>query len=173
MPKGQWLADANRKKGEELRAAQLKSYTIDPTSGCWLWSGCVGKDGYGKVKRQGKTVRSHRLFYEHYVTTIPQGLVVCHRCDNPLCVNPEHLFVGTPLDNERDKDRKARRSPSPSVSHKHRLPRGDNHHKAVLTEEIVRAIRESNESSYSLAIAYGVNASTIQRIKRRIIWAHI
>lgn len=126
MPKGDRLGEINAAQAENLRAKQLQNYEVIK-SGCWIWQGGVSPDGYGKVKRFGKTIRAHRLFYEHYKGKIPQGLWVLHNCDEPRCVNPEHLWLGTQKDNEADKDRKGRRPPSPSITHPHRLCRGDNH----------------------------------------------
>lgn len=104
---------------------------------CWEWLGSVSSDGYGKCKRGGKTYRAHRLSYEIFRGEIPKGHFICHHCDNPLCVNPEHLWAGTHKDNEDDKDKKGRRSPSPSTSHPHLLPKGEKHHGAKLTAEQV------------------------------------
>jgi HNH endonuclease len=76
-------------------------------SGCWIWLGAETK-GYGTIKHNGATVSAHRVSYLLHRGPIPNGLWVLHRCDTPLCVNPEHLFLGTPLDNERDKISKGR-----------------------------------------------------------------
>lgn len=108
MPPGERLSEINMLRSEQLRAAQLLNYEV-VKSGCWFWQGGTSPDGYGKVKRFGKTIRAHRLFYEHHVEPVPEGLWVLHKCDNPLCVNPDHLWVGTQLDNEQDKDAKGRR----------------------------------------------------------------
>lgn len=108
MPRGETLAELNTARSERLRAAQLARYEVIK-SGCWIWQGGVDQDGYGKVKRFGKTIRAHRLFYEHHTGPVPDGLWVLHRCDTPLCVNPDHLWVGTQLENEQDKDAKGRR----------------------------------------------------------------
>jgi len=80
-------------------------YQADPNTGCWLWEGAPNKDGYGRVR----SVLAHRLFYERFVGSIPSGHVVCHKCDTPPCVNPDHLFVGLQRDNVRDMDSKGRR----------------------------------------------------------------
>jgi hypothetical protein len=154
-----------------LREKQLGNFTIK--EGCWLWNGPVCKDGYGKVKRFGKTLRAHRVFYEAHVAPIPEGLLVLHRCDTPKCVNPEHLFVGTQLDNERDKDRKKRRSPSPSISHPHLLSRGEKHYHAKLTDDAVREIRNSVTPARTLAALYGVSLSAIWRARNRSFWRHV
>jgi hypothetical protein len=108
MPKGEMIAEINAVRAERCRAMQLTKYEVIK-SGCWIWQGGVAQDGYGKVKRFGKTIRAHRLFYEHHIGPVPEGLWVLHKCDTPLCVNPEHLWAGTQLENEQDKDAKGRR----------------------------------------------------------------
>jgi hypothetical protein len=105
---------------------QMQRYVVDE-KGCWLFTGGKSPDGYGKLKILGKTVRAHRAYYEFYVGKIPDGLLVCHSCDVPICVNPEHLWVGTQLDNERDKTEKGRRPLSPALLHPETLLRGDKH----------------------------------------------
>jgi hypothetical protein len=80
----------------------------EPMSGCFLWAGATNRDGYGAFGIGKRTVRAHRLAFEHERGPIPAGLKVLHRCDTPQCVNPEHLFVGTDLDNQRDMIAKGR-----------------------------------------------------------------
>lgn len=80
---------------------------LDKSSGCWLWTGALSH-GYGSItiKRESKLV--HRVYWELINGDIPKGMCVCHHCDNPPCVSPEHLFLGTPTDNNRDRDEKGR-----------------------------------------------------------------
>lgn len=173
MPKGDRNTELNRWRAAQKRLLQEKNYTVDRVTGCWIWGGGVSNDGYGKLKRLGKTLRAHRFFYERFVGKIPDRLVVCHRCDTPLCVNPTHLFIGTPLDNERDKDRKHRRSPSPSVTHPHTIRRGERHHKAKLTSVFVKEIRGSRLPTRILADRFDVSMSTIQRVRKGVLWRHV
>lgn len=94
-------------------------------SGCIEWTGPRLKSGYGRVWSQGKMKRAHRVAYEDEYGPIPEGMSVLHTCDNPPCVRPEHLFIGTQLDNIRDMDRKGRRVNGPSFNAKKtHCPRG-------------------------------------------------
>jgi hypothetical protein len=80
-----------------------------PEAGCWLWLGSTGRGGYGRIRVGGnRTARTHRLAWELNRGPIPDGLHVLHKCDTPCCINPDHLFLGTPLDNAHDRDRKGR-----------------------------------------------------------------
>lgn len=86
------------------------------SNGCWEWTASRTRDGYGKVKSKQKVYATHRLAYIFTHGSIPDGLCVLHKCDNPVCVNPEHLFLGTHSDNMQDcvrKGRQGKRSPGP------------------------------------------------------------
>lgn len=182
--------------------ATLTKHTVEP-NGCWRFSGKPGSDGYGKLKTNGTTVRAHRAYYTAYVGLVPDNLWVLHHCDNPMCVNPEHLYVGTQLDNERDKDARGRRAPSPSVACPETLPRGAEHprfgkgmppssatallaankgrplsaaHKTKLSPldgAQVLAIRKDARSQRAIAKDYGVTQMTVSRIKRGLRWTHV
>lgn len=127
-------------------------------SGCWLWIGCCSKSGYGQIKDHYKTKTAHRTSYELHIGEIPEGMLVCHKCDVPFCVNPNHLFIGTSRDNILD-----------SVS-KGRHPHCETHNKAKLTWENCDEIRSSNEDMQVIADRLGVHFSTVYRVRRGETW---
>lgn len=104
--------DANRDKIKpskpgSMSELDMNNYAPIPEAGCWLWLGGVDSKGYGKAPRHTNQ-GLHRVFYAYHVGEIPPGLCVCHKCDTPRCVNPDHLFLGTQLENAIDKERKGR-----------------------------------------------------------------
>lgn len=143
-----------RRKCETKEQALASRYVVAP-SGCWEWTKRKDKDGYGIVMFRGKNLRGHRLSMEiHTGQRVPDDRVVCHRCDNPGCVNPEHLFIGTVADNAQDALSKGRAF----VRKKNGRTKIDG--KAV--EEIVSC----EESPKRLAERFGVTRATIDRIRR-------
>ena len=136
----------------------------EPNSGCHLWSGAIDPWGYGALNVKGVTAKAHRLAYEFECGEIPKGLSVLHKCDVRVCVNPQHLFLGTRADNMRDMWAKGRGKGS---------PKGSKAHAAKLSESDVLAIRSSDERQFLLAKQYGVDATTIRAIRRRRTWTHI
>ncbi len=108
-------------EGERLDADRLRFWTKYAESGiedCWEWLAGRNRRGYGKFKMRRKTRPAHRVAYEMHIGPIPDGILVCHRCDNPGCVNPAHLFLGTAQDNMSDKVAKNRQSKGRDVWHK-------------------------------------------------------
>lgn len=143
----------------------------EPNSGCWIWTASVTSSCYGIVwhKTLGKRgqARAHRVSYQLYRGEIPDGMVVCHKCDNPSCVNPEHLFVGTQLDNILDMRAKGRGARGFALSI---LMRGERGPRRKLTAAQVESIRQDARTQRTIAADYGVTQSNIGIIKRRQTW---
>jgi hypothetical protein len=121
---------------------------------------------YGRFKFRGVEYHAHRVSWELANGPIPEGLLVCHRCDNPPCVNPAHLFLGTQADNLADRDAKGRAV----------YRRGSKNGAAKLTEESVRHIRrrlKEGELQKTLAAEYGVSQSLIAQIRKGQVWGHV
>ena len=93
---------------KELKQRLLERVSIDDETGCWEWGLSVFDYGYAKMSYKGKMLTAHRVAYETFIGQIPDGLLVCHHCDNPKCINPDHLFIGTHQDNSNDKIKKGR-----------------------------------------------------------------
>ena len=129
--------------------------------GCLIWSGSKSTKGYGRVWWEGRLHQAHRASYTANVGAIPEGLHVLHRCDNPSCINHEHLFLGTNLDNVQDKVAKGR------------LPSGESRANAKLTEAAVLEIRKSPLGKKSLAKLYGVCPTVILEVRRGKRWPHV
>lgn len=139
---------------------------------CWEWQGYLNKGGYGtqivgsRMNGSRKQVLAHRLFYELTHGTIKDGLCVLHSCDNPRCVNPEHLFTGTRADNHKDMVKKNRRVDL----------KGEARPNSKLTEEQVRYIKTMLKMGIhqkTLAKTYNVHQTLISAIKRGRIWSHV
>lgn len=135
----------------------------EPNSGCSLWLRSVDKDGYGWAHWSGRTRRAHILAWEGSSGPAPSGLCVCHKCDNPSCVNVDHLWLGTNADNVRDRDDKGR----------HNFSRGEEQYVSRLTETDVLAIRASMDTGRALAIRYDVSFQHISDIRSGQAWKHI
>lgn len=124
---------------------------------CWIWTGAIISTGYGSIRIDGRGKLSHRISWELVNGSIPQNKLVLHKCDNPPCVNPEHLFIGTYLDNVVDMYAKRRG-------------------RAKLTEEKVKEIRRrraGGESRVVLSREYGVTHAAIYLIDTGKNWAHV
>lgn len=139
-------------------AAIIENNSMPVTeSGCWWWLGALTEKGYGIAALAGSHVRAHRLSWLLHRGPIPNGILVCHHCDTPCCVNPDHLFLGTHQDNVRDMDMKGRR-------HFHDPPAP----KFKLTHEQLQEIAASRESNRVLGQRYRVGKSTIGDVRRRL-----
>jgi hypothetical protein len=140
---------------------------------CWTWSAAKDRDGYGWFKRAGKQVYAHRVSWTLHHGEIPAGLFVLHKCDNPSCVRPEHLFLGTNLDNVRDalsKGRMAVGDRNGSRLHPEKLRRGESVGTSKLKDAQVIQIRlrhANGEKQQVLADAFGVSNQQVSNIVRR------
>lgn len=140
----------------------------EPMSGCWLWTGASRDDRYGRFGVDAKTHRyAHRFSWELAHGTIPDGMLVCHKCDTPSCVNPSHLFLGTHSDNGKDMSRKGRARGGAKNP-----PRAENHYAAKVTWELVDYIRSEarNRPQRSIASQLSLSNMTINRIVNNKRW---
>jgi len=143
---------------------------VGPFMDCWLWHGPTDyKQGYGRLYyERHKHIKAHRLSYILHNGPIPDNLLICHTCDNPQCVNPNHLYAGTHLDNAADaKERNRLKHPDNS---------GENHGLSKLTEAAVLEIRRlyaEGHTRQSLAEKFGVLPGTISKVTLRQRWKHI
>ena len=132
------------------------------TPGCWIWMDAK-RGGYGRFRVGDSKVTASRYSYELYVGPIPEGMDILHRCDNPSCVNPDHLLPGTHDENMLDMVEKGRNSKN----------RGESNSKAKLTAEQVLEIRADTRSQGVIAKQYGVGQALIWKIKHRTLWRHV
>lgn len=164
---------------------------------CWPWTGYLTWNGYGRVRADGGRYGSHRLAYLLSSGTVPDGMSVCHRCDNPSCCNPAHMWLGTQSENMADMTAKGRRAimeGDQNGSRRHpdrraygdrngtrkfpeRLARGASRPGAKLTDEKVRAILaecgSGRLSQVEAARRFGVSRSLVGLVVRRRAWTHV
>lgn len=134
---------------------------INKSQGCWLWTGaCNGCNRGVYTLKNGKSYVAARIMYRLYYEVDPGKLCVCHTCDNTRCVNPEHLWLGTQLENIKDRDEK---------NHQNR-PKGARNPRARLTPKEVVLIQRSTEKSSVLAKRFNITAGTIWRIRTGKRW---
>ena len=191
---------AREVRTQEATARFWAKVNKDGPNGCWVWTASTTPFGYGKFGIHGQSpALAHRYSYELAYGRIPDGMKVLHGCDNPSCVNPAHLFLGTQADNLADMYAKGRWKPGkPNPQHgddhylrrhperirrgfKHAHPenmgRGDTHYNAKLTERDVIAIRHryaaGNVIMSELAAEYNVSKGTIQKVLERKTWKHV
>jgi hypothetical protein len=135
-----------------------------PIAGCWIWTGTITSRGYGQLLSNNKKMYAHRAAFEAFVGDIPEGMVVCHTCDNVHCVNPDHLFLGTQKDNLQD------------MKEKGRSTAGEKNKQSKLSEDDVKAIKHwlnHGVSEYQLSKSFDVSRSAINAIKLGKSWSHV
>jgi hypothetical protein len=150
MPRAIELLTPEKLRGWFLAHASL-------SDGCWEWCKQFNGKGYGRVDLKGKHIAAHRFSYSLFVGKIPNGLHVLHHCDNRKCVRPDHLFIGTEKDNQKDaavKDRKKRKLTIADVFE-------------------IRRLTSSGISQTTIASRFGVHQSIVSRIKSRQRRPHV
>lgn len=158
---------------ERAEARFLASFDRRSDDECWPWKLGRLANGYGRFYYRGRTHSAHRFVYERSYGPIPAGMFVCHHCDNPPCVNPAHLFVGTAADNTADMMRKGRYR----QGSRENVVRGEDVARSVLTERDVRAMRairaERGSPYYVIAQQFGVATRTAWLAVTGRTWAHV
>lgn len=144
-----------------------KMHPYNPELGrCWEWTDTKYGIGYGRLETKGKRTTAHHISYKMHKGEIEAGKLVLHNCDNPPCVNPAHLKLGTPLDNMRDK----------VIRGRHNAAKGESHYAAKLTEAQViemRRLHESGISEVAIRKMFGVGQACVNGILLRKRWKHI
>lgn len=155
---------------KKMTPQQRFDFYVEKSEGCWLWIGCLMRPSpanprsfpYGTIFISGKKQLAHRFSWELHFGTIPDGMSVLHTCDNPRCVNPLHLSLGSQSENINDRDDKGRSA------------MGESHGFAKLTEDAVRLIRVSKpKDDKAWAEKLGVNKSTVRHARTRRTWKHV
>ena len=145
---------------------------VQTGEGCWEWTGARTQQGYGSVGYEGRTEKAHRVAWELTHGPVPAGMFVCHHCDNPPCVRPDHLFMGTRSENMLDAAAKGR-LPSQDPQ---RVLRGERVGNSKLTASDVVAIRRryaAGEHPTALGLEFGITRSSVTRLARGARWKHI
>ena len=162
MPKGKY----ERKQGWKPHNYKEVAWSVED-NGCWI---CTSHrpnilSGYHEMNRNGKMIRVHRHMYEKYKGEIPNGLLICHKCDNPSCINPDHLFVGTPKENSEDMVMKGRSNP-PRLT-------GEMIGTSKLKISQIIDIRKDNRLQREIAKDYGIAQCHVSRIKLHQTWVSV
>lgn len=156
MPKQLPTADRLTQDAPASRVEKLLTVSGPLTAGqCWIWRGNVGSNGYGRVFWKGRSFPAHRFAYETFVGPIGRGMLACHKCDVPLCINPDRIFLGSIADNNRDMAIKGRQA------------------KPKLNPEAVLLSRTGKISDCELARQMGCSSETVRAARLRITWKHV
>ena len=165
---------------------------VQKTDACWIWQGLLTPGGYGRLKRNGRMVFAHRAAWEMLIGVVPESLFVLHNCpggDNPRCVRPDHLWLGTLADNNRDRKSKGRSATGdrngmrlhpdrhPSKLHPESHVRGERHPSAKMSDQLVAEIiaryGQGGVSQFQLSKEYSISQSSMSRIITRKTWGHV
>ena len=154
-----------QKRTKDITQETIESRVVRiPEAGCLIWMGATQVRGYGEITSNNKKHLAHRASYETFVGPIPEGMYVCHSCDNVYCVNPNHLFLGTQKQNLQDMARKGRST------------RGSKNPRAKLNEGHVKEIKRLIDGGCSLSIIakdFNVTSACIYSIKKGSHWKHV
>ncbi len=177
-----------------MRAPFFTRRTVDPATGCWLWTGAKDPKGYGNVWHEGRSDKAHRVAFRLTKGPIPPGMMVLHACDRPSCINPDHLHAGTAKQNTREMiergrarldgrrgkpipaERRARGDRHGSRTKPDAVARGERSGNAKLTDAIVREMRTARTAgatTVALAARYGVHNSVASRVLAGRSWKHV
>lgn len=162
------MTSADTKYSELARFWKKVQVTrVDDVDRCWPWMGALHGLGYGLFRRaSGPVVRAHRFSWEAEHGPIPASMAICHKCDNPQCVRPSHLFLGTIAENNADRERKGRGA----------QPKGERHGNAKLSAAAAVAVRAALERKTAtrrqLAEQYGVSKTAIAAVATGKLWRH-
>ena len=141
-------------------------------AGCWEWIGSKNRvGGYGQIRVEGRLVQAHRFSFELHGGKLPPNMRVLHKCDNPSCVNPAHIYAGSQSENVRDAWKRSGRVPAGFC-----LMVGEDNYRAKLTDEKVRQIRSLADEGFrheDIAVGFGVHQTTVSAVVRRVLWKHI
>lgn len=170
------LSERKRMAGRIVHTVEERFWTkVDQSGGpdaCWLWTSTRMTSGYGQIHHEQQMRLAHRVSWQIHNGAIPIGLFVCHKCDNPPCVNPSHLFLGSNSENMQDAGRKGRTT----LQAHPELVWGSKNGSAKLHERDISVIRSrlrNGDSQIRIASDYGVNSKVIYKINRGIGWKHV
>lgn len=145
----------------------IQNNVVIDENGCWIWKKYTDRDGYGNCTFKGKVKQAHRVSYLAFRGEVPDDKMVCHHCDIPSCVNPEHLYVGDHFTNAQDKHSRGRNKPI----------NGESNNMAVLTEQQVLEIRSNYTGKWGeqirLCKKYGISSPHMSAILKGKYWKHI
>lgn len=152
---------------------------VPSETGCLVWTGWCDPRGYGVIRHNARRWKAHRVAYTLTFGDIPDGMIVMHSCDNPPCINPAHLSLGTDADDIADRDAKKRSATGDRHGSRTKpwaTTRGERNTHARINEEIVRSIRQrraSGETFTSIARDVGMDKSSVSRIANGLRWSHV
>lgn len=161
-----------QKPSRSILVRFLEKIELIPFHECWEWIGSFDPCGYGMMRIGSRTDKSrgsrgaHRLSYELFIGPITKGLYVLHKCDNPSCVRPDHLFLGTQKENVKDMWNKNRQGPRPGYP-------GEKNPQSKLSKEDIIKIRKDLRLHKEIAKDYNISRSVITRIKNKDLWSHV